>query len=172
MDNEVRPAEGALRQLQLLEFDILKKVRDICERNHITYFLSGGTLLGAVRHGGFIPWDDDADVAMLRADYERFRTACRTDLDPGKYYFQDHVVTPGYRWGYGKLRRKDTVFLREHQEHMPYEQGVFITPVIAPAVPEKDVLIRFALMATHTTEQVDEAVAVLTKIFRELGVIA
>lgn len=55
---------------------------------------------------------------------------------------------------------------------MAYEQGVFITPVIAPAVPEKDVLIRFALMATHTTEQVDEAVAVLTKIFRELGVIA
>jgi 8-amino-7-oxononanoate synthase len=52
-----------------------------------------------------------------------------------------------------------------------YEQGVFITPVIAPAVPEKDVLIRFALMATHSIEQVDEAVEVLTKIFRELGVI-
>ena len=52
-----------------------------------------------------------------------------------------------------------------------YEAGVFITPVIAPAVPENDVLIRFALMATHTTEQVDEAVAVLTRIFRELGII-
>ena len=52
-----------------------------------------------------------------------------------------------------------------------YEQGVFITPVIAPAVPEKDVLIRFALMATHTTEQVDEAVEKLTKIFRDLDII-
>ena len=52
-----------------------------------------------------------------------------------------------------------------------YEAGVFITPVIAPAVPEKDVLIRFALMATHTIEQVDQAVEVLTKIFREMGVI-
>ena len=55
---------------------------------------------------------------------------------------------------------------------MAYKQGVFITPVIAPAVPEKDVLIRFALMATHTTEQVDQAVEVLTGIFRELDIIA
>ena len=54
---------------------------------------------------------------------------------------------------------------------LAYEQGVFITPVIAPAVPENDVLIRFALMATHSIEQVDEAVAVLTRIFRELGII-
>ena len=55
---------------------------------------------------------------------------------------------------------------------MAYEQGVFITPVIAPAVPENDVLIRFALMATHNTAQVDEAVEKLTAIFKEVGVIA
>ena len=54
---------------------------------------------------------------------------------------------------------------------LAYEQGVFITPVIAPAVPESDVLIRFALMATHTVDQVDEAVEKLTAIFKELGVI-
>ena len=54
---------------------------------------------------------------------------------------------------------------------LAYKEGVFITPVIAPAVPEKDVLIRFALMATHTTEQVDEAVEKLTKIFRDLEII-
>ena len=54
---------------------------------------------------------------------------------------------------------------------LAYDQGVFITPVIAPAVPEKDVLIRFALMATHSIEQVDEAVEKLTAIFKEVGVI-
>lgn len=54
---------------------------------------------------------------------------------------------------------------------LAYEQGVFITPVIAPAVPEKDVLIRFALMATHSIEQVDEAVEKLTKIFKQLEII-
>ena len=55
--------------------------------------------------------------------------------------------------------------------NMALDEGIFITPVIAPAVPEKDVLIRFALMATHTIAQVDEAVEKLTRIFKEMGVI-
>ena len=64
-----------------------------------------------MRHGGFIPWDDDADIALLRDEYEKFRTACETELNHEKYYFQDHTNTPGYRWGYGKLRKKETLFL-------------------------------------------------------------
>ena len=125
-----------LRNLQLIELELLEEFDRICQEHEIPYCIIAGTLLGAVRHGGFIPWDDDADVAMLRADYERFREVCRYELDPEKYYFQDHTVTPGYRWGYGKLRRKDTLFLREHQEHMPYEQGVFIDVFPLDTVPE------------------------------------
>ena len=81
MDNSVNPAEGDLRKLQLLEFEILKKVKDICDRYDITYFLSGGTLLGAVRHRGFIPWDNDVDVAMPRPDYERFLKIAEKELE-------------------------------------------------------------------------------------------
>jgi lipopolysaccharide cholinephosphotransferase len=115
-----------LRAVQLVELELLCEVDRVCRKCGITYRIVAGTLLGAVRHGGFIPWDDDADVAFLREEYEQFRTACETELDTSRFYFQDHRSTPGYRWGYGKLRRKGTEFIRLNQEHMPYEQGIFI----------------------------------------------
>ena len=125
-----------LRKLQMIELEMLLEVDRICKKHGIHYNIIAGTMLGAVRHGGFIPWDDDVDVAMLRPEYDRFREICGKELDASRFYFQDHVITPGYRWGYGKLRRKDTLFLREHQEHMPYEQGVFIDVFPMDQVPD------------------------------------
>ena len=119
-------SEKELRELQMIQLDMLCEVDRICRKCNIHYNIIAGTLLGAVRHQGYIPWDDDADVALLRSEYERFREVCKTELDHDKFYFQDHTNTEGYRWGYGKLRRKETLFLREHQEDMPYDQGVFI----------------------------------------------
>lgn len=132
--------DRTLRNLQLTELELLKEADRICRKNHIRYAIIAGTMLGAVRHGGFIPWDDDADIGMLREEYEKFRIACERDLDHERFYFQDHRNTPGYRWGYGKLRMKDTLFLREHQEHMPYEQGVFIDIFPLDQVPENKLL--------------------------------
>ena len=129
-----------LRKLQMVELELLEEVHRICEKCGIHYNIIAGTLLGAVRHGGFIPWDDDADVALLRPEYEKFRKACKTELDTTRFYFQDHRNTPGYRWGYGKLRRKDTLFLRNNQEHMPYEQGVFIDVFPLDYVPDNYIL--------------------------------
>ena len=125
-----------LRQLQLIELELLLEADRICKKCGIHYNIIAGTMLGAVRHGGFIPWDDDVDIALLRPEYQRFREACKTELNTDRYYFQDHTATPGYRWGYGKLRMRDTLFLREHQEHMPYEQGVFIDVFPLDAVPD------------------------------------
>lgn len=115
-----------LRQLQNIELEMLIEVDRICKKNDIKYTIIGGTLLGAVRHGGFIPWDDDADVAMLREEYEKFCKIVEFELDTDRFYFQNMDITPGYRWGYAKVRRKNTLFLRENQEQMPYEQGVFL----------------------------------------------
>lgn len=125
-----------LRKVQLTQLEMLQEVDRICKKCNIHYNIIAGTLLGAVRHGGYIPWDDDADVAMLRNEYEKFRTACKTELDHSRFYFQDHRNTRGYRWGYGKLRRKNTLFLREHQEHMPYAQGLFIDIFPLDGVPD------------------------------------
>ena len=128
--------DNMLRQLQMIQLEMLVEVDRICKKSGIHYNIIAGTLLGAVRHGGYIPWDDDADVALLRPEYEKFRNICKTELDKSRFIFQDHRNTKGYRWGYGKLRRKGTLFLREHQEHMPYMQGIFIDIFPLDGVPD------------------------------------
>ena len=128
--------DATLRRLQLAELELLEEADRICRKCGIHYNIIAGTLLGAVRHGGFIPWDDDADIALLRPEYERFREAVRNELDTERFLFQDIEETPGYRWGYGKLRLKDSLFLREYQEDMPYHQGVFLDVFPLDPVPE------------------------------------
>ncbi len=125
-----------LRKIQLIQLELLKEVDRLCKAHDINYCIIAGTTLGAVRHGGYIPWDDDADVAFLREEYDKFAKVCQANLDTDKFYFQDNAHTPGYRWGYGKLRRKGTQFVRLNQEHMPYEQGVFIDLFPLDNVPE------------------------------------
>lgn len=127
---------GDLRTLQLVELEILLEFDRICRKRGIRYTMIGGTLLGAARHKGFIPWDNDADVALLRSEYDRFVAALPEELDCDRFYFQDQNTTKGYRWGYGKLRRRGTSFIREGSENMPYEQGVFVDVFPLDFVPE------------------------------------
>lgn len=129
-----------LREVQMIEVEMLQEIDRICKKCNIQYCISAGTQLGAVRHKGFIPWDDDADIAFLRPEYEKFREACKTELDKSRFYFQDYRNTRGYRWGYGKLRRKGTEFVRLNQEHMPYEQGIFVDIMPYDNVPDNYVL--------------------------------
>ncbi len=113
------------RKMQLLQLDMLVELDRVCQKHSINYVIFGGTLLGAVRHKGYIPWDDDADIAMLREDYEKFKKVAH-ELDPKLCYFQDHTTDPYYRWGYGKLRRTGTTYVRVGQEHLKCKTGVFV----------------------------------------------
>lgn len=132
-----------LKQIQEIQIELISEVDRICKKCGIQYNMVGGTMLGAIRHKGHIPWDDDADIGFLRNEYEKFREACKTELDYTKFYMQDFRDTPGYRWGYGKLRRKDTKFLRLGQEDMPYEQGIFIDLMPFDPVPDGKVARRW-----------------------------
>lgn len=123
------------RRMQLLQLDMLVELDRVCRENEINYVILGGTQLGAVRHKGYIPWDDDADIGMLREDYERFKSLS-FKLDPAICYFQDHTTDPYYRWGYGKLRRTGTTFIRAGQEHIKCKTGVFIDVFPLDDVPK------------------------------------
>lgn len=128
--------EEELKQIQDIQKDLIREVARICKKCGIHFNMVGGTMLGAIRHKGYIPWDDDADIGFLRTEYEKFRQACKTELDTEKYYIQDLRDTKGYRWGYGKLRRKNTEFIRLNQEFMPYEQGISIDLMPFDNVPD------------------------------------
>lgn len=99
-----------LRKLQMALLDIAIEVKRICEKNNIPYILCGGSLLGAVRHQGFIPWDDDMDIAMLREDYERFLDLCSAELDTA-YFLQTNESDPLYANPFAKIGIKGTVLL-------------------------------------------------------------
>ena len=100
MSNAKELSPDQFRKMQLIELEMLVEFDRVCRKNNIKYVLFGGSLLGAVRHKGYIPWDDDADIGMLREDYDLFKRHM-TEMNPEICYFQDHETDPEYRWGYG-----------------------------------------------------------------------
>ena len=136
-EHQYHISEDELKQIQVVQQELILEVKRICQKCGIHFNMVGGTMLGAIRHKGYIPWDDDADIGFLRTEYEKFREACKTELNHEKYYIQDLRDTEGYRWGYGKLRRKGTEFVRLNQEFMPYEQGISIDLMPFDNVPDR-----------------------------------
>ena len=132
--------ETDIKKVQKIELELLIEFDRICKKHNIIYSIDGGTLLGAVRHKGFIPWDDDSDVIMNRCEYDKLMEVIDSELDNTRFYYQDMNRTQGYRWGYGKLRRKGTEFVRLNQEFMPYQQGVFLDVFVCDYVPNNYIL--------------------------------
>ena len=128
--------ELTLHEIQQGSYKILLKFKEICEELNLKYFLAYGTLLGAVRHKGFIPWDDDTDVIFSRHEYAKFCKACKKELDKERFFLQDYHSDKEYRWGYAKLRRNGTEFIRLGQEHMNFRTGVFIDIFVADHMPD------------------------------------
>lgn len=119
--------EGTLlRKVQLRLLDILVEIDKICRKHDIKYWIDFGTLLGAVRHGGFIPWDDDIDVTMPTDDYHRFLEIAPKEL-PEHLFLQTKETDPTYHFLLNKVRDNRSLFITQYEDFTSnYSKGLFI----------------------------------------------
>ena len=125
-----------LRKVQMTQLEIAKEIRRVCDENNIRYFLAGGTFLGAVRHKGFIPWDDDMDLGMLRKDYEEFCRIAPEKLKP-EYCLQTWYTDPNYSLPFGKVVKRNTVYLEGKKTNRLKENGFYVDIFPVDYVPEE-----------------------------------
>ncbi len=114
-----------IREIQMLELEIAKEFKRICDKNNIPYIMIGGTLLGAARHKGFIPWDDDMDVALMRDDYMKFVECAKTDLDE-RFVLQTWDDGDDYGYIFSKLKLKDTEAIETICSDLNLHKGVWV----------------------------------------------
>lgn len=120
------PEGSKLRKQQMRMLDILFEIDTICKKHNIPYFLYGGTLLGAIRHQGFIPWDDDLDIAMCRKDYDNLMKILPTEL-PNNLALQTNDTDKNYFYFFAKVRDKRS-YIEEYCGYDRFfkEKGIFI----------------------------------------------
>ncbi len=124
---------ATLKEIQNCQLEILKDVADFCDKHHINYYLAYGTLLGAVRHKGFIPWDDDVDLLMEYSELRVFKKLFIREMSE-KYFFQDYETDPGYDFLFPKIRKKGTYMPMEYDtDDRKTHKGVWID--IFPMIP-------------------------------------
>ena len=114
----------ALERLQAVLLEVLVAIDELCRKNDITYFIDGGTTLGAVRHGGFIPWDDDIDVAMPAEDYLRFIEIAPREL-PAGFSLSTTTQTPGQSALWAKVTKDGTRMIDRDAQMAGCAQGIF-----------------------------------------------
>ena len=126
LPREMTPEQkDTLKQLQIVLVEILKEIDRICRANNIQYYLYGGTLLGAVRDGKIIPWDDDMDLVMYRKDYDRFLEVCKTQLKE-QYALQTCFNDPGYPMLFAKIRKNGTFIREEKWDRQLLHNGIYV----------------------------------------------
>ena len=115
-----------LRRIQLAELEILDQIHEFCKKNGLRYSLAYGTLIGAVRHGGFIPWDDDIDIVMPREDYNKLLSIWPKEANP-QFLLQNKNTHTDFNQNFTKIRKDHTAFLQfEFEKKATYPTGFFV----------------------------------------------
>jgi len=131
-----------MKKLWAVELDLLAEFDRVCRKHEIAYFADSGTLLGAIRHKGFIPWDDDIDVAMLREDYKRLVQIAGQEFQY-PYFFQTPYSDPGLVMGGSRLRNSDTTLVSDFENIRPYKnKGIFIDIFVLDNAPDSAVALK------------------------------
>lgn len=115
----------ALERLHQETLRILDAIAEVCEKNDIHWYLAAGTALGALRHKGFIPWDDDIDVGLMRPDYDKFLQVAQRDLPEG-FELMAPGITPNYAPLFAKVHLKGTRFWTDETIEAGLKQGIFV----------------------------------------------
>lgn len=118
--------QETLRRLQLTELEILKEIKRICAENNLTYYLSSGSVIGAIRHQGFIPWDDDIDICMPWQDYEKFIELCNSGALSDKYFLQTSITDLYDHQPFIKVRKNNTTMLQPMHKNNKAHSGIWV----------------------------------------------
>ena len=140
--------DSTLKKLQETQTEILNIIDRICREHDIKYSLYAGSLLGAVRHEGFIPWDDDLDICMMRSDYDKFIKIWE-ELSPEGYILQNKENTRTFTQTFTKIRKEHTTFLQYDFERGAYHTGIFVDIFPMDRIPNggiKKILFRWNCM--------------------------
>lgn len=138
--------DETLKHLQEVQIMIFKDFIKICEENDLDYYVYGGTLLGTIRHGGFIPWDDDIDVIMFRKEFDKLNKIMETNLDE-KYDFYNCLNEKTYFYTFARLTLKGTLFEEWWANQVEYIPNIFIDIFILDNIPNNKIK-RFFHMTT------------------------
>ena len=164
------PDGSLLRRQQMRMLEILLEVDKICKKHNIRYWLSSGTLIGAMRHDGFIPWDDDLDIEMMRSDYLRLMKVLPAEL-PEWLALQNDETDSNYFYFYAKVRDRRSRMLEQNgYDRLWKEQGIYIDifpmerhPIWMHKLTEKTVGHMYKIWRTSTDDE--KAIRSVRRIF-------
>ena len=150
MMGEYKVHEYDVEEVQAKIFEIFLEFDKICKRHNLSYTLEGGTLLGAVLHKGFIPWDDDMDIIMLRKDYDRFCEVANNEL-PKPFSFMNMDMSDEYPFLFGKMFNNDTVYMAANVAHLNIPHGVFLDIFVEDNISLKTKMIHSRIVSAIGT---------------------